>query len=80
MPCSRVLQAAEEVLPSTQSLGITPWKQMNPAALPGCRAATTTSPRGHISCSLDLPLTFAVAAGKADPIDLMWIMIFCRLP
>lgn len=70
--------AAGEVLPCTHSLGITPWKQRHPKALSGCRAATATLPRGQISCCFDLPLTSAVAAGKADPIDFMWIMIFCR--
>lgn len=35
---------------------------------------------GQISCCFDLPLTSAVAAGKADPIDWAWVMIFSRLP
>lgn len=49
--------------------------------MPGCRdAAAAACPRGRIFCLFDLPLTFAVTAGKADPIDFMWIMIFCRLP
>lgn len=51
----------------------------DPGASPGCRAAAVC-PRGHIISLFDLPLTFAVTAGKADPIDFMWIMIFCRLP
>lgn len=58
-----------------------PGSRGDPGASPGCRAAAAAvCPRGHIICLFDLPLTFAVTAGKADPIDFTWIMIFCRLP
>lgn len=60
------------------AIGVVPGSEWDPGALPGCRTAATACPMGHIFCLFDLPLTFAVTAGKADPIDFMWIMIFCR--
>lgn len=60
-----------------------PSKQRGPwgiARLQSCCCCCCRCPRSRIFCLFDLLLTFAVAAGKADPIDFMWIMIFCRLP
>lgn len=66
----------------TAAAGVIPGSGRDPGALPGCRAAAAAAacPRGRIFCRFDLPLTFAATAGKAGPIDFMWIMILCRLP
>lgn len=42
--------------------------------------SASVHPRGRISCLCDLPLTFAFTDREDDPIDLMWIMMFCTLP
>lgn len=83
LPCSGVVRAAGEMLlcihSPLQPLGSS---QEAGGTLEHCQAAEllqTACPMGHIFCLFDLPLTFAVTAGKADPIDFMWIMIFCRL-
>lgn len=84
LPCNGVVCAAGEMLLCIHSpLQLLGWSWEtggDPGASPGCRAAATACPMGRIFCLCDLPLTFAVTAGKADPIDFMWIMIFRILP